>query len=94
MRTQDQLQHLDASAIDRLRAAIHGELVTPNDADYDHARRVWNAHIDTHPALITRCASESDVVRAVQFAREQDLRARCAAADTTWPATAPLMTAW
>jgi FAD/FMN-containing dehydrogenase len=74
MRTQDQLQHLNPSAIERLRLALHGEVVTPNDADYDQARRVWNAHIDKRPGLIARCAGESDVVRAVQFAREHDLR--------------------
>jgi FAD/FMN-containing dehydrogenase len=74
MLTQDQLEHVDRSAIQRLRTALHGELVTPADADYHQARRVWNAHIDKHPALIARCAGESDVVRAVQFAREHDLR--------------------
>ena len=74
MLIQDELKRLDPSAIERLRATLHGGLVTPNDADYDRGRRVWNAHIDRHPALIARCASESDVVRAVQFAREHELR--------------------
>ncbi len=60
MLTQDERQHLDPSAIERLRAALHGELVTPNDAGYDQARRVWNAHIDKQPALIARCAGESE----------------------------------
>ena len=39
---------------------------------YDEARRIWNGAIDRYPALIARCAGADDVVRAVQFAREQE----------------------
>jgi FAD/FMN-containing dehydrogenase len=64
---------LSPRAIDRLREALHGAVVTPGDPAYDEARHVWNAHIDKYPAAIARCVSESDVVRAVEFARAQDL---------------------
>ena len=59
--------------IEQLRAAIAGEVITPGDADYEEARRVWNGMIDCHPALIVRCASTDDVATAVNFGRDHDL---------------------
>jgi len=50
-----------------------GQIVRPDDPEYDQARIVWNAMADKHPALIARCAGVEDVVTAVRFAREQDL---------------------
>jgi FAD/FMN-containing dehydrogenase len=64
----------DLAAINRLRNALRGELLTPGEPGYDEARRVWNAMIDKRPAIIARCAGEADVVRSVQFAREHQLR--------------------
>ncbi len=64
---------LDASALASLRESFRGELVLPSDEAYEHARRVWNAVIDKRPALITRCSGVVDVVRAVDFARDQHL---------------------
>ena len=37
------------------------------------ARTIWNAMIDKHPALIVRCATTSDAVSTVNFAREHGL---------------------
>lgn len=54
-------------------AGLTGELIRPNDANYDAARKVWNGLIDKHPALIARCANANDVVQAVQFARSHNL---------------------
>ncbi len=50
-----------------------GELIRPGDADYDHARRVFNGAIDKRPALIARCTGSSDVQAALAIAREHDL---------------------
>ena len=61
------------------RAARHelrdfeGRLIGPEDADYDEARKVYNAMIDKRPALIARCTSADDVAKVVGFARDHDL---------------------
>jgi len=52
-----------------LRAAIRGEVITPDHAEYDRARRVWNGVIDRNPAVIARCADTADVVTTVAVAR-------------------------
>jgi FAD/FMN-containing dehydrogenase len=59
--------------IEEFRKSLRGDLVQPGDSDYDKVRTVWNAMIDRRPALIARCAGASDIVKAVGFARENDL---------------------
>jgi len=57
-------------AVSLLRERLHGRLISPEDADYNTVRRVWNGRIDRRPASVVFCANEADVVAAVQFARE------------------------
>lgn len=59
--------------LDALRDRFSGEVVEPSQPGYDEARRVFNAMIDRRPAVIARCASTSDVVAAVEAAREHGL---------------------
>ena len=59
--------------VDRLRATFGGEVVTPGDASYDDARRVWNAVFDRRPALLLRPSSIADVATAIRFGRDRDL---------------------
>lgn len=56
-----------------LAERLLGELIGPEDADYDKARQIWNAHIQRRPALIARCRDAADVMAAVRFGREHDL---------------------
>jgi FAD/FMN-containing dehydrogenase len=65
---------LDPSAVASLRDALAGEIVEPSDPQYDAARIVWNGMIDRRPALVARCARSADIVSAIRFAQEQDLR--------------------
>src|SRR5262249_26505369 len=58
---------------DELKARFEGEILLPGDGGYDSARQIWNAMIDKRPAVIARCATTSDVVRGVNFARENGL---------------------
>ena len=64
---------LPSTKVEELRRNISGQVVLPEDAAYDDARRIWNAMIDKRPALIVRCASTADVARAVNFARDSGL---------------------
>jgi len=64
---------LAATTIDELKRHIGGQVILPHDSAYEAARRIWNAMIDKHPALIVRCASTSDVLRSVNFARDNGL---------------------
>lgn len=59
---------------DALRANFLGELIQPHDTGYDDARAIWNGQIDRRPALIARCRGTADVIAAVRFARDHDLR--------------------
>ncbi len=52
---------------------FEGTLFHPDDAGYDDARKIFNGMIDRRPALIARCSSTADVVRAVNCARENNL---------------------
>ena len=64
---------LDDGAVQELRTRLRGELVLPQDPDYDDARRIFNAMIDRRPAAIARCADTNDVVAALGFARDHGL---------------------
>jgi hypothetical protein len=55
--------------IQELRTRLRGERITPSDAAYDAARKVYNGMIDKRPALIARCADVADVIASVSFAR-------------------------
>src|ERR671910_406354 len=57
----------------RLRAALNGRVITPDDAGYDEARSVFYSGIDRRPALIVRVADATDVSRVVSLARESGL---------------------
>ncbi len=57
-----------SSGIDELRTAIDGKVVTPDDAGYDDARRVWNADVDRRPAVVAQCVTAEDVRGAILFA--------------------------
>jgi FAD/FMN-containing dehydrogenase len=58
-----------ASAGEAAPAGFEGEVLRPEDAGYDDARRVWNAMIDRRPELILRPTGIADVQAAVRHAR-------------------------
>jgi FAD/FMN-containing dehydrogenase len=66
---------LDKSAIDKLRNVFGGQLILPNDAQYELKRRAGfiNPDLDRHPALIAVCKDEQDVLRSLEFAQQHQL---------------------
>ena len=67
------VEKLEGETVRRFEAGLRGTLLRPGTVAYEAARRVHNAMIDKRPALIARCAGVSDVMKAVNFARENDL---------------------
>lgn len=64
---------VDPDSVQSLRSRLRGQLLTADDTGYDEERSIWNAMIDRRPGLIVRCAGASDVMQAVNFARERSL---------------------
>jgi FAD/FMN-containing dehydrogenase len=57
----------------RFAATLRGDVVARGAPAYEDARRIWNRMVERRPALIARCHSPGDVLRAIRFAREYDL---------------------
>src|SRR5260370_5343600 len=53
---------------------MRGPVVRRMDADYDSVRSLYNGMIDKSPVMIARCTDVADVVTAVNFARQNDLK--------------------
>src|SRR5260221_4500732 len=64
---------LNEDSITELKRSLRGRLIQPGDADYDEARKVYNGMIHKKPRLLARCADVADVIRSVNFARDNDL---------------------
>jgi FAD/FMN-containing dehydrogenase len=64
---------LSRLAVEDLARSLRGNLILAGHPAYDASRRVWNAQMDRHPALIIQPRGAADVRNAVQFARAADL---------------------
>src|SRR5260221_110509 len=67
------MSNLQTGKIEELRNGFTGEVLLPSDNSYDDARKIWNAMIDKRPGIIARCATTADVVKSVNFARDNEL---------------------
>jgi FAD/FMN-containing dehydrogenase len=61
-------------SVAELEQSLRGRLVRATDPDYDQARAIWNGAHNRYPALIVRCAGVADVMRALEFARSEELQ--------------------
>lgn len=64
---------LDDATVATLQRSVDGDVLRPGDAGYEGACTLWNGMISRKPAFIVRCLGTSDVIAAVNFAREHDL---------------------
>ena len=64
---------LENESTDEFAAGLRGELLGPDSTGYDQARSLWNGMIDRKPGLIVECVGAADVIRSVNFARENGL---------------------
>lgn len=67
------MQTLSELELNELKSTIQGKILFPTEEGYDAARTIWNGMIDKRPSLICQCASQSDVINAVNFARKHDI---------------------
>lgn len=59
--------------LETLKESVRGPVITAEDAEYDEARKVYNAMIDRRPRVIVRPANTGDVMTAVRFAADNGL---------------------
>jgi FAD/FMN-containing dehydrogenase len=59
--------------IQKFAKSFKGAVIQPTDAEYDAARKIWNAMFQKKPALIVKATSVDDVKTAVTFARDHNL---------------------
>ena len=64
---------LSRAAVQELGDSLRGNLLLPGHPAYEDARRVINAQMDKHPALIVQPRGAADVKTAVDFARGSSL---------------------
>jgi len=65
---------IDHGKVSEFGDGLDGQAIAPDDSLYDSARRIWNASVDKNPGLIARCASSADVVKAINFARTNQIQ--------------------
>ncbi|HEV3477826.1 MAG TPA: FAD-binding oxidoreductase [Gaiellaceae bacterium] len=64
---------MTSTDLNELRRSLAGDVLTPEYAEYDAARRCFNALVDRRPAVIVRCRGAGDVAAAFDFARANEL---------------------
>src|SRR5215471_5633918 len=64
---------LNENSIKELKTSLRGRVIEPGDKDYDEARKVYNGMIHKKPRVIARCFDVADVIRSINFARDNDI---------------------
>ena len=64
---------LQEDVVHAFQSTFRGEMLSPGNASYEEARKIWNGMIDKRPGLIARCTGVADVISAVNFTRTHHL---------------------
>lgn len=67
------MTNLPSTPVEDLKGVFRGTILLPKDEGYEGARQIWNGMFDRKPAIIARCVGTSDVINAVNFARNHNL---------------------
>jgi FAD/FMN-containing dehydrogenase len=65
--------HLSAVPAERPNTHVRGQVITPDEPEYDAARTVFPGGVDRRPVAIVRVADAADATRVVSLARETGL---------------------
>ena len=68
-----EVEKISKEAFESFQLNFGGPLIDSNNENYDVERQLWNKIIDKHPGIIAQCTGVSDVIQAVNFARDNDL---------------------
>ena len=71
--TNSAQKNIDQSKLEEFKSYFRGSVLSTEDHGYEQARKIWNGMFDKKPAVIARCIGTSDVIKAVKFARANDL---------------------
>ena len=63
----------EAETVEAFRRRLRGRALSPQDAGFAEATRLWNGMIEKTPSLVVQPTGTADVVAAVEFARDQGL---------------------
>jgi FAD/FMN-containing dehydrogenase len=65
--------NIDRSTLEEFRAGLRGSAYLPDEEGYDETRAAWNLNAHQSPALVVAAEGASDVVAAVNLARQEGL---------------------
>ena len=66
---------MSASKLDiaLLKKKLEGAVITPVSSEYSVAKQVWNHAFEKNPEVIAKCVCRDDVIRTLEFARQNQL---------------------
>lgn len=67
------MNNFKLNKLEELKSRFRGKMLLPEDHGFESARQIWNGMFDRKPSIIARCIGTSDVINAVNFARENNL---------------------
>ncbi len=76
---------IEKAAVNELIEAVSGDVMLADHAGYESARKIWNGMHDKYPAVIVQPTGTGDVVKAVEFARDNNLLLAVKGGGHSWP---------
>lgn len=78
---------LQEATVAEFQKSLRGDVYSPGDLGYDDARALWNGNVDKRPAIIAKCDGVADVMRCVNFARDNTLLVSVRGGGHSFPGT-------